>query len=331
MAEPTSDNKITLNVLIEDDDVHEQMFNVTVSLQGIFYDIHPTIQEVYWKRQQISIYGLRLYLGNAPFEQVGNFQLSDEAYLSGVRSVESVWPSGSDVDKRLVHIIVRPRSKQVTKTQRTTTPPTAKSDFDQFIEEFSNTQLNFIRAIRKTTSSTAAAPKNFRAQQSGPDYINIGRPAEKAWFPIVLHHPVFGRFLARLQSTDPIDPKVYQHTSNYFYLSQNLYAEENNNSNARDETIRSSLERLLGGTLVKNSADGVQADGVLAGPEATYIQIMEMKNEIGTGSSDPSIQAAQSYSRYWGNKATFIFTYDAICSFKLSILLNPESMSTVQM
>ncbi|EUC66950.1 kinase domain protein, putative [Rhizoctonia solani AG-3 Rhs1AP] len=279
------------------------MFNITVSLQDEFDDVGDVIQEVYWKKHQVSIYGLELFKANVLPEQAGNYQFSDETYLYPGTTVASEWPSRLDVDKRLVHIIVRPTSRQVTNTHRAVTPPSPQTEFDQFIQKFNDTQLRFVRYVqsKKTTSSSAAQPKNFRAQQAGPDYVNIGHPSENVWLPIVLYHPVFGRFLTRLRSTDPIDPKVYLRTREHFPVSQNLYEEGTKNGQARDEVTRSSFRRLLGDTLRKTKANGVEADAVITGPGATCVAIMEMKNEIGMESSDPSTQAAQSYTRYWSD------------------------------
>ncbi|KAL5631181.1 hypothetical protein ACGC1H_006876 [Rhizoctonia solani] len=303
MAEATVEDKITLNVVLEGDDIDTQLFEITVPLRSKFTRVVDAIQEVYWTKQQISIYGLILYKANVPFEQFRHAQLSAETLIRLATRVVSEWPSRLDFDEDLLHIIVRPRSRQLTNTHKTVAPPSPQTEFEQFIQKFNDAQLGFVRHVqeKKTTSSSAALPRNFRAQQAGPNYINIGRPAEHVWLPIMLYHPVFGRFLTRLRSTDPIDSEVYLRTTEHFPVSQNLYEEETNHAQARDEITRSSLRRLLGDALRKTKANGVEADGVITGPDATCLVIMEMKNEIGMGSSDPSIQAAQSYTRYWSD------------------------------
>ncbi|CAE7198180.1 unnamed protein product [Rhizoctonia solani] len=314
MTEPVPEDKITLSVLVEGDNVYKNLFVITVSSHDMFVDIRGVIQKAYSEREQTSIYGLDFYRANVPFNQVENFQLSDEAFLPVVETVGSVWPSRFDVDRRLVHIIVRPKSKQVTQTCRAVAPPAAEAELDTFIKEFNDTQLKLIRAVKKTSSSSAAMPKTFRVQQAGLDYINIGRPAEKTWLPIVLYHPVFGHFLRRLRSTDPLDPEVYMRTSNYFHASQDLYVDETN-PQARDEITQSRLLGVLG----KSLANGVQKG---AGPEAG-IHIMEMRNELGTGPSDPSIQAAQSYARYWADKADQRWLKWCCCPSILVVIAGP--------
>ncbi|CAE6389813.1 unnamed protein product [Rhizoctonia solani] len=301
MSKPISEDEIRLIVVVEGDDPHKKMFKIAVHLQDDFFDVGIAIQELYWKIRQISIYDLSLYRGNVPFEQVEHVELSDEILLLPSRLVASEWPSESDVDRRLVHIIVRAESRQITNTHKVIAPPSAKTEFDKFIDDFNNAQLDFVQTVKSKNSSSSAMPKHFRVQQSGPAYINIGRPAERTGLPIVLYHPVFGGFLTRLRSNDPIEPEVYLRTREHFLVSQDLYEHENNNPRARDEATRTSLGGLLGNALQKITVHGVQADGVITGRDATPLMIMEMKNEIGAGSSDPSIQAAQSYTRYWSS------------------------------
>ncbi|KAL5634282.1 hypothetical protein ACGC1H_006180 [Rhizoctonia solani] len=295
MAEATDTDKITLNILVEGDDPDLKMLIITVPLQDDFYDVGDIIQGEYWRDQGLSIYGLSLYRANVPFEQARHMQISDEAFLPANRTVASEWPSRLDVDEDLLHIIVRPESRQVTNTHWAVTTPSPKTEFKQFIREFNSAQLSFVQERNKASLSSEDPPKNFRMQQAGPNYINIGRPAENVWLPIVLYHPVFGRFLTRLRSTEPVDPEVYLRTREHLYISQNLYG----GTQARNEAIRSSLGRLLGGALQETQANGVESGGAITGPEATCLIILE----TGMGPSDPSTQAAQSYTRYWSNSA----------------------------
>ncbi|CUA78453.1 Sorting nexin-25 [Homo sapiens] [Rhizoctonia solani] len=300
MAEPIPEEKFTLLVVMEGENPYRKAFLINVPPQYKFGQVEDIIQEVYYRKRQISIYDLELYRGNVPREQVANIQLSDEAFLLADQQIASEWPSKSDVREGLVHIIVRAKY-----THRTTTPPSPETEFDQFIASFKSAQLTFVQSASKLTSSSAAQPRKFRAQQTGPDYINIGRPAQKSWLPIVLYHPVFGRFLRRLRSNDPIDPDIYAYTRDHFIVSQELYEEDitrsNSKATSRDKVTRESLHRLLGDALQKIRVNGVEADGVITGPDASCLVIMEMKNEIGLGSSDPSIQAAESYMRYWSD------------------------------
>ncbi|KAH7337234.1 hypothetical protein B0J17DRAFT_629808 [Rhizoctonia solani] len=76
--------------------------------------------------------------------------------------------------------------------------------------------------------------------------------------------------------------------------SRDLYPEETKNPQARDAITLSSLCHLIGDVLQKNTRDDVEAGGMIIGPGSSYLATIGMKNEIGMGSSDLSIQAAQS-------------------------------------
>ncbi|CAE6450431.1 unnamed protein product [Rhizoctonia solani] len=297
MAKPTPEDEITLNVVVEGDDIRTKLFEITVHLRDKFARVRDVIQQVYWAKRQISIYDLTLYKANLPFEQSQHAQLSDETLLWLTRRVALEWPSRLDVDEDLLHIIVRPTCHKYSYSD---CPSVPTDRVRELIQEFRSDRSRFIQSLRakKTSSFNAALHKNFLEQQGGNDYINIGRPANKAWFPIVLYHEVFGRLLRGLKSSHP-HREVYQRTKEHFSISQALYGGVTGNPQAKDELTRASLRHLLGDALQKIKANGVEADGVITGTNSAYLVIMEMKNEIGTGSSDPSVQAAQSYMRYW--------------------------------
>lgn len=111
MADHASTDEITLNVVIEDDDPNRRAIEITVPLRVKFTKVASVIREVYWVEHTTSISSLELYKANIPPEQVEHAQLLDEAFLPLMKRVASEWPSSSDVDDDLIHIIVRPKCK----------------------------------------------------------------------------------------------------------------------------------------------------------------------------------------------------------------------------
>ncbi|KAG8760361.1 hypothetical protein FRC11_000531 [Ceratobasidium sp. 423] len=89
-----------------------------------------------------------------------------------------------------------------------------------------NLRLKFLNVLSNSTASKAARPAAFREQQTTDNYILIGRPAKHTGPPIVLYHPVFGRFLRNLQSLEPLYGEAYALTAHYFQTSQALYKDE---------------------------------------------------------------------------------------------------------
>ncbi|KEP48695.1 putative kinase domain protein [Rhizoctonia solani 123E] len=299
MADPHED-KITLNILVEGDDPALKMLIVTVPLQNQFLHVRPIIQKAYWESEQISIYGLRLYRSNLPFKQAEHAQLSNETLLHVNKRVASEWPSSSSVNEDMIHIIVRPTSRQITNTHKAITPPPPQTEFEQFIQNFKTDRSKFVQSVRakKTSSAVVALPQNFLEQQGDDDFINIGSPVDKARLSIVLYHEVFGRFIRGLRSSH-LHSEVYRHTEQHSPVPH-LDQVEPGNPQAKDDLTRASLCYLLGDTLQRIKTNGAEADGVITGTNLAYLVIMK----ISTGSSDPSIQAARSYKRYWSDIAT---------------------------
>ncbi|EUC55671.1 hypothetical protein RSOL_126960, partial [Rhizoctonia solani AG-3 Rhs1AP] len=294
MAEPTPGGEIKLKILVEGDDPDFQVFTITVHFQDDFCDVRPLIQKAYWESEQISIYGLRLYKANLSSEQIEHAQLSSETLLRANELVASEWPSSSKIDKALIHIIVRPTSRQITNTHKAITPPPPpQTEFEQFIQNFKTDRSKFVQSVRakKTSSAVVALPQNFLEQQGDDDFINIGCPVDKARLSIVLYHKVFGRFIRGLRPSH-LHSEVYRHTEQHSPVPH-LDQVEPSYRQAKDDLTRASLCYLLGDTLQKIKTNGAEADGVITGTNLAYLVIME----ISTGSSDPS-SAARSYRRY---------------------------------
>ncbi|KEP46853.1 putative kinase domain protein [Rhizoctonia solani 123E] len=300
MAEPTPEDEITLNFVVEGDDIRTQLFEITVCLRNKFTRVRDVIQQVYWTKRQISIYDLILYKANLSLEQSRHAQLSDETLLWLTRRVASGWSSQLDVDEDLLHIIVRPTSRHIINTHMTITPSLPRTEFEQFIQKFEIDRSKFVQSVqaKKTSSAVVALPHNFLEQQGDNDFINIGSPVDKARLSIVLYHEVFGRFIRGLRSSH-LHSEVYRHTEQHSPVPH-LDQVEPGNPQAKDDLTQASLCYLSGDTLQRIKTNGAEADGVIAGTNLAYLLIME----ISTGSSDPSIQAARSYKRYWSNIAT---------------------------
>ncbi|KAG8694312.1 hypothetical protein FRC11_002276, partial [Ceratobasidium sp. 423] len=196
---------------------------------------------------------------------------ADDQDLGGPgRRVRHFWPESEIIDEDLIHVLVR-----------------------------ATVRLDFIQGLGNSNASNAAKPADFyEQQQSTRKHILIGRPVDHTGPPITLYHPVFGRFLRNLQSVEPLSAVAYSNVADYFHISQALYSEED----GRDDKSRTPLATVLGGVLSKVWVRGAQPDGANPTDDSAWCIIMEMKNEIGSGACDPSIQAAQSYTQCWKTK-----------------------------
>lgn len=288
------DDELELNILFDGDDPCGGTFSVKISRNVKVDQLEDAIRAAYKQKTLESIGRLNLFKANMTDEELGHLKLSDMMMLTMRQKVASFWPPGSTVDDDLIHVVVQLRKPPTNTEQRTAAPP-AEDELRELTDGFKKAQLLFVEGLEGRSSATAAEPKNFRQQQETDNHIKNGRPAEHTGPPIVLYHPVFGRFLRNLRSSDPIPSAMYTHTTTYFPTSQQLYEQEF----GRDQSSHANLGELLGGLLSKTSKHRVEPDGMSLGHDGAPCIIMEMKNEIGSGKSDPSIQAAQSYSRSW--------------------------------
>ncbi|CAE6446212.1 unnamed protein product [Rhizoctonia solani] len=226
----------------------------------------------------------------------------EDRLLGGFGStVGDFWPEADKINMHHLHVLVRgavhvpPDATSETDIQTVGEP----EDVSEVATNIAKLRIDFLSGLSEDSSSEAAQPAIFRAQQATNNYILNGRPAGLTGPPIVLYHPVFGNFLRNLKSLEPLSAKLYEDTAHYLQTSQDLYPDESSRRQGREDSSRHLLGPLLGDLLLKVRESGAEPDGVFTGDNGAWCIIMEMKNEIGSGASDPSIQAAQSYTRAW--------------------------------
>lgn len=126
-----------------------------------------------------------------------------------------------------------------------------------------------------------------------------GRPHHG--LPVHLFHPAFSQFQHTLA-----DPNInltaddYINTHKYMSVSAELYPTEP----LRREAILTCLNEVIHFHLISvTNADGTNADGSVVAPTADNYTARsgfhELKNEVGSGGSDPTIQGALSYRKTW--------------------------------
>ena len=154
-------------------------------------------------------------------------------------------------------------------------------------------------ALRAIKVSSAAQVVNFAEGQRKHPVLN-GRPINCHAEPIGLYHPVFNDFQDAMANPEPLcyDATTYSAVRSIFDVFSRIYDDEKE----RVATIQEHLQTLLGRRLGVVAGQGVISDGVISTSCRTstaYLLIQEVKNEIGTGHSDPYNQASLAYRRYW--------------------------------
>ena len=116
-----------------------------------------------------------------------------------------------------------------------------------------------------------------------------GPPIDCHAEPIGLYHPVFNDFQDAMANPEPLcyNAATYSAVRSSFDVSSRIYDDEKE----RVQTIQGHLQTLLGRRLGVVVEKGVISDGVIStschDESTAYLLIQEVKNEIGTGHSDP--------------------------------------------
>jgi hypothetical protein len=167
-------------------------------------------------------------------------------------------------------------------------------------QEFSEHDITAQMAKLALSPSSAARISNLITQQRDYPVMN-GRPADLSGLPIQLFHPVFSATQEAMHSPDTSpDASDYAITHALLTRSAGLYAKEEK----REEAILPLLKEILKINLLRvvnanntrpDFSYVVDCDGFLS----SLAGLVEIKNEIGTGGSDPAMQAGFSYREFW--------------------------------
>ncbi|QRV74611.1 WaaY domain-containing protein [Ceratobasidium sp. AG-Ba] len=282
-------------------------------------DVHD-LKDRYATRTSLpSPSGLRLYKIDIPPEEFKGTELhlSDEKILVNNKRLEHYWPNGAEP---VINVFVTLAGTEVVPSR---TEPNEELTGLQALERM---QERTIVHIGNKNSSTWAQPSNFATLQETPDVgIKNGRPPQRSGLPIGLYHPVFDKFLSRLETTDfssiPSGTRTefFGNLKKLLNASPALYGKEPG-ANGRDISIRGYLSALLGFAMPSVDLNGAKPDGVVSGSNEAIYMVIEVKNEVGTGGSDPTIQGAVSYVKQWGSETKRSQRYASCCpSFILGI------------
>jgi hypothetical protein len=100
------------------------------------------------------------------------------------------------------------------------------------------------------------------------------------------------------QSSLEADAATYRDIDAFMRASSGIY----NSEDLRITAIDQHLAKLVGRTFTVYEARGVKSDGVITqccGKSIAFVAIKEVKNEIGTASSDPYNECGLAYRKYW--------------------------------
>ncbi|CAE6471454.1 unnamed protein product, partial [Rhizoctonia solani] len=241
--------------------------------------------------------------------------------LSGFDLVTKHWPNGFSSD---VYSVILNKTLETTGTvssdplQKIKVPSVeAQGDDDE------NAQARLLKALKKFNISTLSKPSHFRDFQVEGGNILNGHPLEAKGLPIGLFHPVFDSFEGRIDSPSfTATPLQLSSARALLAASQYLYGKETG-AGGRTETLKPLLNRLLGVFIQNSGVLGTHSDGLVQAQTGGYQMIMEVKNEIGVGGCDPSIQGAVAYANYWGDDRSEWMTRRCCCPSMILAIAGP--------
>ncbi|KAG8743605.1 hypothetical protein FRC10_011668 [Ceratobasidium sp. 414] len=206
--------------------------------------------------------------------------------------------------------------------------PPGDDKLTALLNELSIRQDETKRTIQNGASaSMVSKASNFKAQQEDkhgvPSPIHNGRPRLKTGLPVELYHRIFGDFTRSTQCLKTLESPDLRIVEDLLLDAQALYTVEGD----RRAEMYKHLERILEVPITQQSIKKCTADCVTQSyysgsmkRSKGYCAIVEVRNEIGTGDCDPSIQGAESYGHYWSQDSMDDFRAVSCCpSFIIAI------------
>ncbi|KAG8959405.1 hypothetical protein FRC03_008030 [Tulasnella sp. 419] len=149
--------------------------------------------------------------------------------------------------------------------------------------------------------STLAQVSQFKKEQARSPMLNGRYPdPDNPLFglPVSLYHEAFTVFQAHLEA----QPNAAKYPA--IFELQNAAGVIYSTKGERLEAVRPLLQTVLDTGIAEEAFHGSRSDGVVSTwvsgcQTLAYCAMLEVKNEIGTGHCDPSIQAQFSYRAYW--------------------------------
>ncbi|CAE6357201.1 unnamed protein product [Rhizoctonia solani] len=310
MADP---GNIILSCLVVGDDVSKS-FSLKISPANLITELNIDIVTNYRMYQNEELTGLKLVQCSLPEDQLSSIpSLPNEPLLSARKFVKDYWPDPSAIDQRLIQVLVyaasfwelRLLSFSATGRSRAVPATLQTPSVTELTDTFRQLTIAQERTRRKIldgpSASIAAQPKAFMKQQNRDDApIYNGRPWDRTGKPIEIYHPAFRIFLDTLNQEDTPSGLDYISTENLLRDSQATYDHEDK----RGIALKTHLSIILGRDISSGKVSGCMADGVIKwrAPNnalQAYYSVLELKDEIGGSTCDPSIQGAESYAMYW--------------------------------
>ncbi|RIB14013.1 hypothetical protein C2G38_1688361 [Gigaspora rosea] len=265
----------------------------------------------------VHVHHVKLWKVNIRDDQEGelsNITFRDSEILLATRKIRYYFPD--DPVDNYIHVIVEATNPlkqeivdlkhQIKALQRQISSERSSSSND--VQHHTNPIIARNENIKQILSipppSIAAQHSTFftKVNKNELDPIILNhRPHNSLGPPVILFNDIFNQFIIDLENeTLPISPKVSNMLNSLIKDMSNHYKSEKD----RLKMLFNYFKELLWPLQQVKNEDESAPDGVVTAfspkfNEISTIILLEVKNEIGTGSSDPTIQGSLSYVRHW--------------------------------
>ncbi|CAE6405663.1 hypothetical protein RSOLAG22IIIB_10241 [Rhizoctonia solani] len=299
MSDSNTSSTFNLACFVQGDPIANS-FLVQVSLTTMIRELAHEIIRVYNQgpSRKLDNTLISLYKVDVTYREVSKLGTpSEEHAMFGADQVQDYWPDPEKIPRRHVQVLVI--VQVISPAQH---HPADVSQLTSDLDGLTLRQDSVAQGFRSAASASEAAHHSAFQKQQEKSKIPIynGRPYGRTDIPIQLFHPAFDFFTTEFKKDDEPDAEKCSAVEQFMFGSQALYDTEPIRSK---RTLRL-LVGALGHPVTRDAISKCESDGVVTFTEKSssqqaYAAVVEAKNEIGTGKSDPWVQAAQSYARYW--------------------------------
>ncbi|KAG8920637.1 hypothetical protein FRC02_000790 [Tulasnella sp. 418] len=271
-----------------------------------------------WRTPDITLWKVSIPVNEDFVDAVRNFEFQENEEVQELNPMLLL----SDYyqippEPKHLHIIIQPHKKIEAERHVRGTKRRAGEELDSDdrharikLEEQQQSIVEYANRAFPPSSQSKLAP--FITEQKKHGYIlnnryvieNDALANDTNGLPVILFNEVFTDFKAALKKKDfePTDEES-RLVDRLSCAASILYPIEEERSLA----IKPILSELIDAPLITMTSIGkAQSDGVVITNRGHHVAIravLEMRNEIGTGGCDPSIQGACSYRHYWSSTA----------------------------
>ncbi|CAI2183281.1 9445_t:CDS:1, partial [Funneliformis geosporum] len=177
----------------------------------------------------------------------------------------------------------------------------------------------------KPPSVSARHSVFFKEVQNPSSAILNHRPYKCLGPPVFFYNKVFNKFVTDFRNEDlPISKVVLEMVDPLIQDMSKGYDSEDDRLDCFEKYLRKiiwPIEKISNKD--KTSSDGVVTEPVESFHESALLFLLEIKNEIGTGFSDPTIQGSLSYVRRWAQERFRDFRRSCNCPSIIIALAGP--------